>query len=117
MPNAHAIAAKAEDEGDIIRPDKCETCLEDKVLIKHHRDYSKPLEITWLCQRCHRIEHCGNKELRDPNNKRHPVQFKQSLWELINKAALKDGAKKGEVITPSDYIRNIVSRHVDKASK
>lgn len=23
----------------------------------HHKDYSRPLEVTWLCQPCHKAEH------------------------------------------------------------
>lgn len=34
----------------------CERCGEQKAQI-HHPDYSKPLEIMWLCFTCHRREH------------------------------------------------------------
>ena len=27
----------------------------------HHADYYKPLEITWLCKECHRMEHAKAK--------------------------------------------------------
>lgn len=26
----------------------------------HHHDYTKPLEIEWLCRRCHLAAHAGN---------------------------------------------------------
>ena len=34
----------------------CEKCGATKVQA-HHPDYSKPLEIVWLCEPCHRLEH------------------------------------------------------------
>lgn len=43
--------------GKIIRPDNCEKC---KKLCKphgHHTDYGKPLDVMWLCQKCHLKEH------------------------------------------------------------
>lgn len=41
--------------GDIVRG-KCEVCGEEKAQ-GHHPDYSKPLEVRWLCARHHREEH------------------------------------------------------------
>jgi hypothetical protein len=46
--------------------------------------------------------------------KRHPVQFDQTLWELINAAALREGKKKGIVITPADYVRKVISRNANR---
>jgi ribosomal protein S27AE len=34
----------------------CEKCGDIKV-DAHHDDYSKPLDVRWLCRRCHLIEH------------------------------------------------------------
>lgn len=43
----------------------CEVCGEDKVHA-HHLDYSKPLEVMWLCDKHHREWHKkhGNKHYR-----------------------------------------------------
>lgn len=44
--------------GKIIRPDQCSRCGETGGMIDaHHHDYNKPLEIEWLCRRCHGVEH------------------------------------------------------------
>lgn len=39
----------------------CEKC-GDPQAQAHHRDYTKPLEITWLCKRCHRKHHIELEE-------------------------------------------------------
>lgn len=43
--------------GNIIKPDNCLRCLKVCVPQGHHNDYSKPLEVDWLCRDCHRLEH------------------------------------------------------------
>ena len=40
----------------LIKRSPCEICGELKVCA-HHTDYSKPLEVSWLCQRHHRNSH------------------------------------------------------------
>ena len=32
----------------------------------HHRDYSRPLEVTWLCDTCHRDRHANGEPVRGP---------------------------------------------------
>jgi hypothetical protein len=65
---AHNKVEKAVLRGSLTRPTKCESCGEMPPPFKdgrpaiqaHHHDYSKPLEVHWLCQRCHHLEHKKN---------------------------------------------------------
>ena len=43
--------------GKIKRPTICSCCNRKDVIHAHHEDYSKPLEIIWLCASCHRLLH------------------------------------------------------------
>lgn len=51
--------------GGLARPDHCEKCgapdapLADgrTSLQAHHADYSRPLDVSWHCVRCHGVEH------------------------------------------------------------
>lgn len=43
-------------DGRITRGD-CHFCGTDKNIEGHHNDYSKPLDVVWLCKRCHRKLH------------------------------------------------------------
>lgn len=45
-----AVASKRIIKGE------CEGCGSPKTQA-HHHDYSKPLDVRWLCMPCHRIEH------------------------------------------------------------
>jgi hypothetical protein len=38
-------------------PLPCQQCGGTDTLHAHHRDYSRPLDVTWLCERCHVLEH------------------------------------------------------------
>jgi hypothetical protein len=43
--------------GKVIKPDVCVKCNEVKKLEAHHDDYSKPLEVLWMCRPCHSDHH------------------------------------------------------------
>ena len=51
---ACAAVAYAISRGRLIRPDTCEECgvTNGKITAAHH-DYSRPLDVRWLCRRCH----------------------------------------------------------------
>ena len=43
--------------GKMTRPTNCSRCLIECKPEGHHPDYSKPLEVIWLCKGCHTKEH------------------------------------------------------------
>jgi hypothetical protein len=42
-------------------PQPCETCGTDQCVQRHHDDYSRPLDIRWLCATCHQREHGADR--------------------------------------------------------
>lgn len=46
--------------GRIVKPERCQRCgllTSARRLHGHHHDYSKALEVEWLCSLCHGLEH------------------------------------------------------------
>ncbi len=43
--------------GNIKRPEKCPECKRETKVHAHHHDYSKPLDVYWLCSICHGKRH------------------------------------------------------------
>lgn len=41
----------------IQKPSVCQMCGMNKKLEAHHKDYSKPLDVLWVCKICHEYEH------------------------------------------------------------
>jgi ribosomal protein S27AE len=39
--------------GKLIRPDFCSKCSSIGRVEAHHEDYSRPLDVIWLCKKCH----------------------------------------------------------------
>lgn len=55
--NAHQYVMWALRLNVLSKPENCERCKLKVRLEAHHEDYSKPLEIKWLCKICHMHEH------------------------------------------------------------
>jgi len=50
----HYIVFRAIREGRLRRPDRCSECGQAKKrIVAHHENYFMPLDVTWLCCRCH----------------------------------------------------------------
>lgn len=43
--------------GLMTKPTNCARCLSVGLVEGHHPDYSNPLEVIWLCRKCHNKEH------------------------------------------------------------
>lgn len=56
--SAERKAQYAKKKGTLI-PKPCELCLSTEVVM-HHDDYSKPLEVRWVCRKHHREIHYGS---------------------------------------------------------
>ena len=52
---AHRAVYLALKSGDLVRPLACSVCRRtDQKTHAHHEDIEKPLEIAWLCPKCHK---------------------------------------------------------------
>lgn len=59
---ARAAVTRAVHRGKIVKPQHCEDCGQSatgRALHGHHEDYSKPMDVDWLCHPCHAKRH-GN---------------------------------------------------------
>ena len=51
---AHEAVNTAVRRGKMIRPEKCQRCGAGGRIEAHHEDYSRKLDVEWLCRSCHR---------------------------------------------------------------
>lgn len=58
--NTHKLVMYAVKLGVLIRPNKCEKCGKECKPHGHHTDYSKPIDVIWLCHSCHKLEHLND---------------------------------------------------------
>jgi hypothetical protein len=54
---ANWAVGNAVRDGRLQRPDNCSECGVPCIPDGHHEDYSKPLEVRWLCRSCHNKAH------------------------------------------------------------
>ncbi len=64
---AHAAVSRALQKGILVRPVCCERCGATGRVEGHHDDYTRQLDVLWLCTMCHRARHAELKAVgRDP---------------------------------------------------
>lgn len=74
--------------GKIKKPEKCECCNISPAQQMHHEDYDKPLEIIWLCKKCHKELHKKRETFKDflqSHNKKY-------VWTKVIKSTRKQMA-------------------------
>jgi hypothetical protein len=60
---AHVITRNAIREGKLFPQASCSVCNSTEKIEGHHDDYTKPLDVRWLCERCHKQWHRENKPI------------------------------------------------------
>ena len=55
--SARGKISRAIKAGKLERPLNCSNCGGVRKISAHHQDYSKPLEVKWLCSSCHKLIH------------------------------------------------------------
>lgn len=56
--HASTLVSRAVRSGKIQKPSSCSACGKTDCRIEgHHHDYNKPLDVAWLCKKCHYAEH------------------------------------------------------------
>jgi hypothetical protein len=79
---AHTAVHNAVRDGRLEKPDRCAHCHTAEVSIHgHHEDYSKPLDVVWLCAPCHRQLHAFKDTIAKALNKtsdNQPLTYLQS---------------------------------------
>jgi hypothetical protein len=60
---AHVITTNAIRDGNLIKKTSCSKCNSTCKIEGHHNDYTKPLDVTWLCELCHKEWHRHNKAI------------------------------------------------------
>ena len=63
---AHSIVAVAMHDGTL-KQEPCELCGDPKA-VAHHDDYSRPLDVRWLCRSHHTLVHNALNDERDQSS-------------------------------------------------
>lgn len=85
---ARDAVARAIERGDLVRPGTCEECgVTVKRIEAAHDDYTKPLQVRWLCKPCHaRWDH------DDPKTKGVSVPLNRAVGARIATTKLTESA-------------------------
>lgn len=72
--------------GDVIKAECCQICEIKTDLDAHHVDYGKPLDVLWLCSKCHGKVHRKNHPLNPANNQQSPMPYIMDRYKHVTVA-------------------------------
>src|ERR1700733_276343 len=84
---AQTAVACAVENGTLVRPARCSRCGSTKDIQAHHPDYSKPLDVEWLCCKCHVGVHRPRRQGEIKMTFRPPL----ALWRETKILAINKG--------------------------
>lgn len=94
---ARSMVGHAIKNGRIVPPAECSECNAVGKVHAHHTDYMDPLNVTWLCHKCHTLRHVG--EPKSPSRKR---VVPQTALRPKSEAAVVLGRKRWDGISPEE---------------
>jgi ribosome-binding protein aMBF1 (putative translation factor) len=62
--NAHNKVKRAIEKGILVKPLYCELCGSTIKIEAHHYDYNKPLDVIFVCSKCHHQLHKDTREIQ-----------------------------------------------------
>lgn len=97
---AQKLARDAVRRGELSKPKACEDCDKEVRLQAHHPDYSKPLEVVWLCSSCHAAEHTLLRH-KSINSRLGEAGLDSNEPNTIQVSSMHDNASQDSAVQPS----------------
>jgi hypothetical protein len=61
--NARSMAGIYKKRGKL-KPEPCKSCGVEENIEMHHEDYDRPLDVVWLCRKCHLSLHRSESKMK-----------------------------------------------------
>lgn len=84
---ARGMVKKAIIDGKLIRPNSCTECHKSDVKIQaHHHDYTKPLDVKFLCIQCHVAEHRKERKAESDRKLKEAIKIVEKYKKLLKRS-------------------------------
>jgi hypothetical protein len=97
---AHAAVYNALRRGDLVRPTVCSRCFKLCKPQAHHPDYSKPLDVAWLCKQCHTLMHYPERPFRTRLNVEY-YKKQRKAYRQKNRTKRREQRRKSRIADPN----------------